>query len=675
MVRAAPHAPRPHRLRDRRLGALRPAHGPAGLAHEGVGVCHQRHARRRRGGRLHRPARHRAEHHGHRLGARRHRGGRHRRHAPDRRRRLRRGLRRRCARARPHDRAHHPRREDPAGDDDDHHGRHRPRLRAAAARPERRAEESVSAGLIADGGAFLGIELGSTRIKACLATGSGEVLATGTSAWENELVDGRWTYALGSVEAGLRAAYASLVEAAEAAHGVRPTAYAGIGISAMMHGYLAFDAAGELLVPFRTWRNTSTAAAAAALSESFGRPVPQRWSAAHLYQAVLDREAHVPAVARLTTLAGYVHERLTGRDVLGVGDASGVFPIDPATGDYDAELLARFDALAAEAGAAPSIAELLPEVLPAGADAGTLTETGAALLDPSGALRPGAPCCPPEGDAGTGMVATNAVRPRTGNVSAGTSVFAMVVLDGGLDPVPDGIDVVTTPAGSPVAMVHCNNGSSELGAWARVFSEFARAIGHPVDDDAVFAAMLGGASSAAIRGDAAEGLLAYNLLAGEPIVGLPAGRPLLVRTPDARLDLAGLGRAQLYSVFAALSTGMRTLAEAGVGIDRLLAHGGLFRTDGVAQQALANALDAPVSVGEAASEGGAWGMALLAAYRGAVAAGARASLADWLDSAVFAGASARTVEPDAGGVAAFDAYRARWEAGLPIVRAAVAALD
>ncbi|MGN6273407.1 MAG: xylulokinase [Protaetiibacter sp.] len=514
---------------------------------------------------------------------------------------------------------------------------------------------------------FLGIELGSTRIKACVIDAEGRTLATGSHSWENRLEDGRWTYSLDAVREGLRSAYADLV----AQLGAAPASFGAIGVSAMMHGYLAFDAEGQLLVPFRTWRNTNTGPAAAELSAALGVNIPLRWSIAHLHQAALDGEPHVPLVARITTLSGYVHHLLTGRDVLGVGDASGMFPIDPATGDYDMELLEIAQERLAAAGGELELLEVLPPVLSAGADAGTLTADGAALLDASGTLQPGIPLAPPEGDAGTGMVATNAVRARTANVSAGTSIFAMVVLEGSLAAASPDIDVVTTPDGSPVAMVHCNNGSSELGAWVGVFAEFARAIGATPSSDEVFAAVLGGV----LADDAAEnGLLAYNLLSGEPIVGTDEGRPLVVRTPGSRLSLAGFGRAQLFSVFAALAIGMRELAAQNVALDEVVAHGGLFRSGGVAQRALAAALGTPVAVGESASEGGAWGIALLASYRRAVAEGDTRALPDWLDATAFADAPVTTIEPTASDIAGYAAYLERWEAGLAVERAAVAAL-
>ena len=522
------------------------------------------------------------------------------------------------------------------------------------------------------GATALGIEPGSTRIKACLvrADDPAVVLATGSHEWENEFVDRTWTYSLDAVWTGVQAAFADLRGAVEREHGTALAQVGSIGVSAMMHGYLAFDAEDRLLVPFRTWRNTSTGAAAAELTELFGVNIPLRWSIAHYRQAVLDAEPHVPEVRFLTTLAGYVHWRLTGERVLGVGDASGMFPIDAATSDYDADLLARFDGLA---GGADRIRDLLPAVLPAGADAGVLTAEGAALLDPTGALAAGAPCCPPEGDAGTGMVATNAVAPRTGNISAGTSIFAMVVLEKPLTSVHHELDLVTTPAGDLVAMVHCNNGASELDAWAGVFGQFAAALGQPVEPDAVFGALFAAALDGAPDGG---GLLAYNYLAGEPITGLDEGRPLVVRTPDSRLTLANFARTQLYGVFGTLALGMRVLHGEGVAIDTMFAHGGLFRTAGVAQRLLAGAIDAPVAVGQTAGEGGAWGIAVLAAYARtrAEADGGAPALDAYLAERVFADARLDVAEPAADDVAGFAAYLERYSAGLAVERAATAAL-
>jgi sugar (pentulose or hexulose) kinase len=514
------------------------------------------------------------------------------------------------------------------------------------------------------GRATLGIELGSTRIKACLIADddAATVLATGGHTWENEFRDRLWTYSLESVWSGLQAAHADMAADVDGRYGARLEQVRAIGVSAMMHGYLAFDEAGELLVPFRTWRNTNTGPAAAALTEAFGINIPLRWSIAHLYQAALDDEPHIGQVRFVTTLAGYVHRALTGRRVLGIGDASGMFPIDDTTRGYDAAMAARFDALTVDA--MPPLLDLLPKVLVAGESAGELTAEGAALLDPTGALRPGAVLCPPEGDAGTGMVATNAVAPRTGNVSAGTSIFAMVVLDHALESVHHELDLVTTPAGDPVAMVHCNNGASELAAWVGLFGRFAEAAGAPMDADAVFETLF----REALEGDAdAGGLLAYNHLAGEPIVGLDEGRPLFVRTPDSRFTLANVTRAQLYGVFATLALGMRVLADEGVALDRLFAHGGVFRTAGVAQRFLAGALDVPVAVGDTASEGGAWGIAVLAAF----AAQGRGSLSDHLDERVFARASIQSVDPDPADVAGFATYLDTYRAGLAVESAAV----
>lgn len=522
---------------------------------------------------------------------------------------------------------------------------------------------------ILDGRTSLGIELGSTRIKACLvdAADPTSVLAVGSHEWENRFEDRVWTYSLEDVWSGLQAAYADLVADVRRRYDATPETFGAIGVSAMMHGYLAFDERDELLVPFRTWRNTSTGEASAELSERFGVNIPLRWSIAHLHQAVLDAEAHVPDVRFVTTLAGYVHWRLTDRKVLGVGDASGMFPIDAATHDYDATLVASYDALVGDRAPRPLV-ELLPQVLEAGVPAGVLTTGGAALLDPTGGLKPGALLCPPEGDAGTGMVATNSVAPRTGNVSAGTSIFAMVVLERPLEHAHHELDLVTTPAGDPVAMVHCNNGASELAAWAGVFGQFAAASGTPIGSDAVFEALF----TAALEGEAdAGGLLAYNHLAGEPIAGLTEGRPLVVRTPDSRLTLPNFMRAQLYGVYGTLALGMRVLEGEGVELDRMFAHGGMFRTAGVAQRFLAGALDAPVAVGETASEGGAWGIAVLASY---LSAAAETDLGAYLDDRVFADAGFETADPDPADVAGFASYLDRYRAGLAAEAAAVEAL-
>ncbi|BDZ41320.1 ATPase [Paraoerskovia sediminicola] len=473
---------------------------------------------------------------------------------------------------------------------------------------------------------------------------------------------------LDAVEAGLQDCYARLVDDVEARYGVRPTTFGALGVSAMMHGYLAFGADDRLLVPFRTWRNTSTGRASAALTAELGCNIPLRWSVAHAYQAILDDEAHVPEVAFLTTLAGYVHWRLTGRKVLGVGDASGMFPVDPGTRGYDAALLQRADRLVAARGVAWRLADVLPDVLVAGAAAGELTADGAAWLDPTGSLVPGLPLCPPEGDAGTGMVATGSVAPRSGNVSAGTSIFAMVVLERPLEQVHHELDLVTTPAGDLVAMVHCNNGASELRAWVEMFGAFATALGSPATTDEVYAALFG----AALEGEAdGGGLVAYNYLSGEPVAGLDEGRPLFVRTPDSTMSLANVMRTQIYTAFATLALGMRVLASEGVAIDAMFAHGGVFRTAGVAQRFLAAATDAPVTVGRTAGEGGAWGIAVLADY---LRAAPGQDLGTYLAEHVFATAELDTVAPDQDDVAGFARYLERFEAGLPVERAATESL-
>lgn len=519
--------------------------------------------------------------------------------------------------------------------------------------------------VIGGGRAVLGIELGSTRIKAVLTDPDGRTLASGSHSWENQFVDRIWTYTENDIWLGLQASFSSMCADAEQRLGVRPTALGALGVSGMMHGYLAFDASGELLVPFRTWRNTNTEKAAAELTELFSFNIPLRWSIAHLYQAILDDEPHVPQIAAINTLAGYVHHRLTGRAVIGVGDASGMFPIDSSTKDYDTTRLEQFGSLVEDRHPSLRIEGLLPTVLSAGADAGRLTEGGAALLDPTGGLAPGIPMCPPEGDAGTGMVATNAVAPRTGNVSVGTSIFAMVVLEAALPHVHHEVDMVTTPAGDPVAMVHCNNGASELDAWAGVFGDLAAALGHRRERDEVFGALL----NAALSGEAdAGGLLAYNYLSGEPITGLSEGRPLVLRTPDSRLTLGNFVRAQVYGAFATLSLGMQVLAEEGVGLDVMVAHGGLFRTEAVAQRLLAAALDTPIAVAASASEGGAWGVAVLASY---LAHAHDTDLADYLRDRIFVDVATDVAHPAPGDVAGFEVFLRRFSEALPVERAAV----
>jgi sugar (pentulose or hexulose) kinase len=518
---------------------------------------------------------------------------------------------------------------------------------------------------IARGDTALGIELGSTRIKAVLTGPDHAVIATGGHDWENEFTPDRiWSYSVDAIWGGLQAAYADLAADVQARYGVTLTTIGAIGFSGMMHGYMPFDAAGELLVPFRTWRNTITGPAAAELTHLFAYNIPQRWSIAHLYQAILNGEDHVGRIAFLTTVAGYVHWKLTGQKVLGVGEASGMFPIDPATRGFDAARLAQFDELVAPRGFGWRIGDILPGVLPAGAPAGALTAEGAKLLDPSGTLPAGIPCCPPEGDAGTGMVATNSVARRTGNVSTGTSIFAMIVLEQAIA-LHEEIDLVTTPAGDLVAMVHCNNGASELGEWCGLFGDFARRAGTGLDTGAVFETLFRAALDGAADGG---GLLAFNNLAGEHLLHLEEGRPLVVRTPDSEFTLANFMRVQLYGMLAALKLGMRILQAEGVAVDRLFAHGGVFRTQGVAQRLRAGALNAPGTVGDTAAEGGAWGMAVLAAY---LRQGAGASLEAYLDERVFAGATTVTVEPDPADVAGFAAYIERYEKALPLQRTAI----
>lgn len=519
---------------------------------------------------------------------------------------------------------------------------------------------------IATGRTALGIELGSTRIKAVLIGPDHAALAVGKHDWENQFVDRLWTYSLGDVWSGIQECYAALATEIERCYGIELTTVGALGVSAMMHGYLAFDSAGELLTPFRTWRNTNTGAAAQRLSAEFGYNIPHRWSVAHLYQAILNGEDHLSRLSHLTTLAGYVHWQLTGRQVLGIGDASGMFPIDVSARRYDAAMLTRFDQLAAEAGVELRLADLLPTIEIAGQAAGELTEAGAKLLDPTGRLRVGIPFCPPEGDAGTGMVATNSVAPRTGNVSAGTSVFAMAVLEEELSRAHRELDLVTTPAGDLVALVHCNNGASELNAWVGLFAQFAKALGSNADTSAIFETLF----TAALSGSPdCGGMLAYNYLSGEPITELEQGRPLFLRSPDSTLDLATFMRTHLFASLATLRIGMDVLQEdEGVRLDRMFAHGGLFQTKGVAQAFLAAALDTPVSVGDTAAEGGAWGIAVLAAFR--ANGGGDQSLLDYLETRVFTNARVSTISPNAADVTGFTAFIKRWQAAMPVEKAA-----
>ncbi len=520
------------------------------------------------------------------------------------------------------------------------------------------------------GQTFLGVEFGSTRIKAVLIGPDHAAIAAGSFEWENRFEDGIWTYHLEDVWRGLRDSYRQLRADVQAKYGVELTTIGAIGFSGMMHGYLPFDEGGQLLAPFRTWRNTMTGPAAEALTELFQFNIPQRWSIAHLYQAILNQEPHVASIRHLTTLAGYVHWRLTGQKVMGIGEASGMFPIDSMLNDYDARRLAQFDAHVAGHGFAWSLGQLLPKVLVAGEAAGVLTDAGARLIDPSGTLRAGIPLCPPEGDAGTGMVATHSVAPRTGNVSAGTSVFAMIVLEQALSKLYPEIDMVTTPTGKPVAMVHSNNCTSDLNAWVELFGEVAAALGVEVSPTQLFETFY----QQALLGDAdGGGLLAYNYLSGEHLTHLEAGRPLFVRTPESRFTLANFMRTHLFASLGALKLGLDILFKnEKVQIDQILGHGGFFKTKGVGQRFMAAAMGVPVAVMETAGEGGAWGIALLAAYMQRKTEGQ--SLEDYLTNAVFAGEAGTTIAPDPQDVAGFTTFMARYKAGLSIERAAVDAL-
>lgn len=523
---------------------------------------------------------------------------------------------------------------------------------------------------ITDGKAVLGIEFGSTRIKAVLVDENNTPIASGAHDWENRLENGIWTYSLDDVWDGLRDCYKNLAQDVDRQYGVPLKRLGAIGFSAMMHGYLAFDKGGNLLVPFRTWRNTITQKASEELTKLFQFNIPQRWSIAHLYQAILNGEEHVPDVDFFTTLDGYIHWKMTGEKVLGVGSASGMFPIDSATRDYDASMIEKFDSLVAPKGYPWKLKDLLPKVLLAGDNAGVLTAKGAKLLDPTGTLEPGCPLCPPEGDAGTGMAATNSVKRRTGNVSAGTSVFAMIVLEHALQGVHEEIDMVTTPSGDAVAMVHCNNCTSDLNAWVNIFKEFAESFGIDADMNRLFGTLY----RKALEGDRdCGGLLAYNYFSGEPITGFEEGRPLFARLPDSKFTLANFMRAHLYSSLSTLKVGLDILMkEEQVMVDRITGHGGLFKTKGVGQKILAGAINAPVFVMETAGEGGAWGIALLASYMIQKADGE--SLEDYLQNKVFGGDEGEKMSPDAEDVKGFDEFIGRYKAGLPIERAAVDSL-
>ncbi|MDD7148610.1 MAG: FGGY-family carbohydrate kinase [Lachnospiraceae bacterium] len=522
---------------------------------------------------------------------------------------------------------------------------------------------------IESGKTTLGIEFGSTRIKAILIDETFAPIASGSHDWENRLENGIWTYSIEDIWTGLQDCYTSLAADVKAKYDLTLTTVGAIGFSAMMHGYMAFGKDGEILVPFRTWRNTITEKASEELTKLFNYHIPQRWSIAHLYQAILNKEEHVKDIDYLTTLEGFIQWKLTGQKVLGVGEASGMFPIDINTKNYNRTMVDKFDELVKPYGFPWTFDSIMPKVLLAGDNAGTLTEEGAKLLDVSGNLKAGIPLCPPEGDAGTGMVATNSVARRTGNVSAGTSVFGMVVLEKDLSKAYDELDLVTTPSGDLVAMAHCNNCTSDLNAWVNIFKEFCESMGVPVDMNKLFGTLY----NKALEGDDdCGGLLAYNYFSGEHITGFEEGRPLFVRKPDSKFNLANFMRVNLFASLGVLKTGLDILfKEEGVKADRILGHGGLFKTKGVGQSILAAAVNAPVSVMETAGEGGAWGMALLASY---MLNKGDNTLEAFLANKVFAGMKSETIEPDPKDVAGFDAFMQRYKAGLSIERAAVDSL-
>lgn len=520
---------------------------------------------------------------------------------------------------------------------------------------------------IQSGNAVLGIELGSTRIKAVLIDHDNRPIAQGSHTWENKLINGLWTYSTDDIWSGLQDCYANLRANVKTKYGIEIETLAAVGVSAMMHGYMAFNDKEEILVPFRTWRNTNTGKAAVALSELFVYNIPLRWSIAHLYQAILDNEDHVPSIDFMTTLAGYVHWQLTGQKVIGIGDASGILPVDIKTKDYSQTMVDKFDKLISPYAFPWKLRDILPKVLLAGENAGFLTIDGAKRLDVSGHLKAGIPVCPPEGDAGTGMVATNSVKKRTGNISAGTSSFSMIVVEKELSRPYEKIDMVTTPDGSLVAMVHCNNCTSDLNAWIEIFAEFQKLMGQSVDMDELYSKLY----NHALEGEAdCGGLLSYNYFSGEPVTGMTEGRPLFVRTANDKFTLSNFIRAQLYASIGVLKIGNDILFnDEKVKVDRITGHGGLFKTKGVGQRILAAALNSPISVMETAGEGGSWGIALLASYL--VNNTCNLTLPDFLDKRVFADYTGVSVSPVNEEVAGFNAYIERYKAGLPVEQAAV----
>lgn len=516
----------------------------------------------------------------------------------------------------------------------------------------------------------LGIELGSTRIKAVLLDENHLPIASGSHEWENQLVDGIWTYSMEAVDKGIKECYADLMRDTKEKFGAVPDTFGAIGVSAMMHGYLPFDKDMNQLAGFRTWRNTMTAQAAEELTELFGFAIPQRWSIAHLYQAMLNGEKHVGDIAHLTTLAGYIHFLLSGEHLMGIGEASGMFPIDSTKYDYDEEMLSKFDGLVEKLGFSWKIREILPKVLVAGENAGYLTASGAAFLDPTGALKPGVPVAPCEGDAGTGMVATNSVRARTGNVSAGTSDFAMIVADHALG-VHKEINMVTTPAGKPVAMVHCANCTSDINAWVGLLAEFAEAIGAPQEKGKLYTMLF----NKAMEGDKdCGGLLSYNYFSGEGVTGVDEGRPVFARTQNCSFTLANFMRTHLLSALSTLKIGLDILrTEENVAVDKIYAHGGFFKTPGVGQTMLSAAIGAPVSVMETAGEGGPYGMALLASYM--LCRDENETLEDYLDNKVFHTAKSSTLMATEADIAGFNAYLSAYKRAFSVEKAAIANMD
>lgn len=510
----------------------------------------------------------------------------------------------------------------------------------------------------------LGIELGSTRIKAVLIDENCNPIASGSHTWENKYENGYWTYSLDDVWKGLQDAFAELNRDTSEKFGSIIKKLSSIGFSAMMHGYLPFDKNGNQLAEFRTWRNTTTAEASSELTKLFNFNIPQRWSIAHLYQAILNKEEHVKDISYLTTLAGYVHWKLSGEKVMGIGEASGMFPIDSEMNDYNAEMLDKFSSIEAVKQYKWEVKEILPRVLLAGDNAGFLTKEGALLLDPSGNLEAGALMCPPEGDAGTGMVATNSVSVKTGNVSAGTSIFAMVVLQNQLSQVYEEIDMVTTPTGRPVAMVHCNNCCTDLDYWVSVFSEFAKASGSELTKPQIYDLLY----NKALEADAdCGGIVNYNYFSGEPVAHLQDGRPLFARTLNAAFNLANFMRAQIYSTMATLKIGMEILEKENVQLDCLMGHGGLFKTADVGQRLMAGAMNTPVAVMETAGEGGAWGIAVLAEY---AAHNNGKPLEDYLDEQVFSKYKSSVIEPYAEDVSGFKEYMRLYKKGLAVQKSA-----